>query len=259
MNHMTKTNSLLLHALLLCTSFNTISALSLHDLEKRPSLKIEGIKILANGTKIIVGIGDIEKIEQVDAIVNAANADLRFGSGIAGSIATALGLDGVAQTYREIKAKYATPVAVGSASITKIPEHTALKKTGFNHLIHAVAPDCRNPWQQAQWQELLRTACTNILKTAKENNISSVIVPSLGTGIFACPQDEAHGIIAQTLVQALKTDKQLSSLQEIIFVIWPHQPHAQTIAQEWLASIDEAIHKDDASHQTLVGTFPLNS
>lgn len=89
---------------MLCNITISAHALSLYDLEKRPSLIITGIKILHNGTKIIVGIGDITKIEHVDGIVNAAHDRLIFDNAMAGSLALDLCKDDVEQTDNEAHA-----------------------------------------------------------------------------------------------------------------------------------------------------------
>jgi O-acetyl-ADP-ribose deacetylase (regulator of RNase III) len=250
----TKPALLLASMLLLCTSFGTTQALSLYDLEKRPSLKIAGIKILHNGKKIIVGVGDITQIEKVDALVNAANERLLFGSGIAGSIALALGLDGVTETYREIKKKYTRPAAIGSASLTEVPKKNALSDKGFKYIIHAVAPDCRNLDQENDWPQLLSNAYQNTLKATKGKNIESIIIPSLGTGIFGCPEDEALDIMMETLVDSLKHDSELKTLQEVILVVWSGNSDAEAQALEWLSALNTAIYGQDKNYTTLVGT-----
>ncbi len=242
------TSLIILHA-----SFSPINALSLHDLEKRPSLKIAGIKTLHNGKKIIIGIGDIEKIEQVDAIVNAANDRLIFGSGIAGSIAAALGKEGVTQVYHEIKAQYAPPVAVGSAPITDVPKHTTLANTGFKYIIHAVGPDCRILHQEAHWQDLLRAAYQNTLAATKAKNITSIIVPPLGTGIFNCPQDEALSIMMSTIADSLIHDTALKTIQEVILVVWSGREDAEQTAKQWMSALNDAIVNQNSDYKTLLG------
>lgn len=231
-----------------------LKALSLYDLEKRPSLKIAGIKILHNGKKIIVGVGDITEIEKVDALVNAANERLLFGSGIAGSIPLALGLHGVTETYREIKRTYTKPAAIGSASLTHVPKKNALSDKGFKYLIHAVAPDCRNLDQESNWPQLLSNAYQNALEATKGKNIESIIISSLGTGVFGCPEDEALGIMMETIVDSLKHDPQLKTLQEVILVVWSGNRDAEAKAQEWLSALNTAIYGQDKNYKTLVGT-----
>lgn len=241
---------------ILQTSFNPLNALSLHDLEKRPSLQIAGIKILPNGKKIIIGIGNIEKIEQVDAIVNAANDHLIFGSGIAGSIAQALGKEGVKEVYREIKERYALPITVGSAPITDVPDNTNLAHTGFKYILHAVGPDCRIPNQEAQWQDLLRAAYQNTLAATKNKNICSIVVPPLSTGIFKCPQDEALKVMMNTITEALVHDTELKTLQEVILVVWSGTEDAEQIAERWLIALNNAITNINVNYKPLLGLTP---
>lgn len=238
---------------------NNLTALSLNDLTKRPSLEITSHTLLHNGKKIIIGIGDITKVENVDAIVNAANAQLRFGSGIAGSIALTLGLEGIADNYRQIKKLYPTPVAIGSASRTTVPSTCPLGKTGFKYLIHAVGPDCRNSEQDANWPQLLCNAYEHALGATKKTSIRSIIIPSLSTGVFGCPQDEALEIMMQALVNSLKHDPELTHLQEIILIVWSGNSNAPDIAAQWLTALNSAVYDNDTEYTTLVGVTNPNT
>ncbi|MGE0009416.1 MAG: macro domain-containing protein [Candidatus Babeliales bacterium] len=197
-----------------------------------------GERILPNGKKIIVGIGDVEKVENVDAVINAANKNLQFGSGVAGAIAAALGAEGVKQVYAEINAKYTTPVNVGSATPTSVPANTLLAQRGFKYIIHAVGPDCRDQEQSKNWQMLLASAYRNALTEAAKLNLKTITVPALSIGVFQCDYQTAITIMMGSITQALL---QPSSLEEVLLVVWSGGQNNTATAQNWLAALDKAI------------------
>jgi len=121
---------------------------------------------------------DITKM-QVDAIVNAANADLRMGGGVCGAIFKAAGV-------RELEAACdkLAPIKIGEAVIT--PGFALPAK----HIIHVVGP----VYSQAQPEEsakLLRSTYTNALRLAAQNKCASIAFPLISSGVFGYPKEEA--------------------------------------------------------------------
>lgn len=203
-------------------------------------LQVIGERTLPNGKKIIVGVGDVEKIENVDAVVNAANRSLLFGAGVSGAIDKALDRHGAAkEIYDEIKTKYKMPAAVGSATPTHVPANTTLKKRGFKYIIHAVGPDCRVPEQEKEWLILLQNAYQNSLHEATKLNLTSITIPPISIGIFQCDYKAALNVMMHTIVRTLLQDK--GSLQEVILVVWSGGQNPPKTALEWLKVLDTAI------------------
>jgi O-acetyl-ADP-ribose deacetylase len=135
---------------------------------------------------IQVVIGDITRQCDVEAIVNSANANLRMGSGVAGAIHNAAG------PKLEEYCKPFAPLELGSALITP----------GFllpnSWIIHVRAAHYIN---NTEPERFLALALSSMLNTARDNNIKSVALPAIGTGVFKFPSILAARITAQTLIQ----------------------------------------------------------
>ena len=117
---------------------------------------------------------DITEME-VDAIVNAANTSLLRGGGVCGAIFKKAGFD-LDKECQEIG-----HCNTGEAVITKGYDLKA------KYIIHAVAP-IWNDYRNEQSREVLFKNCYyNIFKIAIENNIRTIAIPCIGTGIYGCP------------------------------------------------------------------------
>ena len=112
---------------------------------------------------------------QVDAIVNAANPSLIRSGGLCGAIFKKTGFE------LDNECNQICHCNTGEAVITK---GYALKA---KYIIHTVAPiwyDFRNKENR---EELFRNCYHNIFKIAIENNIKTIAIPCIGTGIYGCP------------------------------------------------------------------------
>ena len=136
--------------------------------------------------KIEVVIGNIVNQPDVEAIVNSANANLRFGSGVAGAIHTAAG-----PKLEEYCRPFA-PLELGSALIT--PAFQLPNKW----IIHVRAAHYINNTEPERY---LAFALSSMLNMARDNGISSLALPAIGTGVFKFPLKLAANITAQTLVK----------------------------------------------------------
>jgi O-acetyl-ADP-ribose deacetylase (regulator of RNase III) len=115
---------------------------------------------------------------EVDAIVNAANTDLRMGGGVCGAIFAAAGAAELQAACDKL-----APIKTGEAVIT----------LGFSlsakYVIHTAGVVYRNG---ASGEEALLRACyINSLKRAVENNCESIAFPLISSGIYGYPKDEA--------------------------------------------------------------------
>ena len=133
---------------------------------------------------IEVVVANIVKQSDVDALVNSANANLRFGSGVAGAIHTAAGPE------LEEYCKHFAPIALGEAVVTP----------GFNlktpYVIHARAASYINDEEPEKFLDL---AVTNTLRVAQATGIKALAMPAMGTGVFKFPPELAAEIIMRAL------------------------------------------------------------
>lgn len=115
----------------------------------------------------------------VDAIVNAANTELRMGGGVCGAIFQAAG----ASALQAACAK-AAPIPTGGAALTP----------GFNlpakYIIHAAGPVYRS-WDAAQSERLLRSAYLESLRLARRHRCVSIAFPLISSGIYGYPKEDA--------------------------------------------------------------------
>ncbi len=135
--------------------------------------------------RVEIVVGNIVRQPDVDALVNSANANLRFGSGVAGAIHTAAGpeLEQYCRRY--------SPIALGEAVVTP----------GFQlpnpYVIHARAASYINDDHPEKYLDL---AIVQALRVAKDAGIKSMAMPAIGTGVFKFPPELAAEIILKTLL-----------------------------------------------------------
>jgi O-acetyl-ADP-ribose deacetylase len=157
-------------------------------------------------TLLTLTIGDITQ-EETDAIVNAANSSLMGGGGVDGAIHRAGGPQILEECRRIRNEKGECPT--GEAVIT------GGGKLKSRHVIHAVGPVWRGG--KARESELLRRAYTNSLKLAVANNVLTVSFPSISTGVYGFPIEQASRI-AFTAVSDFIRDH--DSLKEVRFIVF---------------------------------------
>ncbi len=146
--------------------------------------------------------GDITSQEGFDAIVNAANAYLAPGGGVAGAIHRKAG----PRLYEECRPL--APIKTGDAVITR----------GYNlpnpYVIHTLGPvyySERNP------AEKLALCYKNCLKIAEEKKLTSIAFCAISTGAFGYPVEEAAEIAAKSVKESLHG---LKSVKRIRFVLY---------------------------------------
>lgn len=142
--------------------------------------------------KIIVRKGDITKMH-TDVIVNAANPTLLGGGGVDDAIHAAAGPE-LLKECSQIGG-----IAVGEAVMTNGYNLIAKK------IIHTVGPDCRYCCIEDR-ELLLESAWRNSLALAESHGVGSIAFPSISTGIYAYPLDQAAYIAIRTISKFLKTE-----------------------------------------------------
>lgn len=146
--------------------------------------------------------GDIADQDDMEAIVNAANARLLPGGGVAGAIHRAAG-PGLEKECRPF-----APIQPGKAVITG----------GYNlpnrHVIHCLGP----VYGKDEPADIFLANCyCNALRVAEEYGIRSVAFPAISTGIFGYPVEEAAQIALKTVFNELP---RLSTVNHIRFVLF---------------------------------------
>jgi O-acetyl-ADP-ribose deacetylase (regulator of RNase III) len=138
------------------------------------------------GQKLEIVQGDITQ-EKVDAIVNAANAQLMHGGGIAGIIARKGG-PGISVESKKWIQNHG-PVHHGS------PAYTTGGNLPCKYVIHAVGP----VWGSGDEDEKLAATVIGSLRCASKLELSSIALPAISTGIFRFPKARAAGIIYKAI------------------------------------------------------------
>jgi len=156
--------------------------------------------------KVVVYQGDITKIE-CDAIVNAANTSLLGGGGVDGAIHKAGGHE-ILEECRKIRNQQGG-CKVGEAVITTAGKLNAKK------IIHTVGP----VWNggQVNEEESLRSCYRSVLKLAVENNLKTIAIPNISTGVYRFPKDFAARIAIDEVRRILSGD---SFIEQVIFVCY---------------------------------------
>ena len=154
--------------------------------------------------RVVIITGDLVE-QDVDAIVNAANSDLQLGGGVAGAIRRA----GGPSIQDECDAH--GPVGVGEAAITGAGTLRA------RYVIHAASMSLGGRTTRSS----LRSSMDHVFQLARRNDVRSMAVPAVGTGIAGFPIDECARVMAQSLMAALGEGWQPL---EIRFVIFSDEP-----------------------------------
>ncbi len=159
--------------------------------------------------------GDIANQPDMDAIVNAANARLRTGGGVAGAIHRAAG-PGLEEECLPL-----APIQPGQAVITGA--HQLPNK----HVIHCLGP----VYGRDKPEDKLLAACyENALKLAEEHQLRSIAFPAISTGVFGYPLDEAAEVAVSTIQNMINGLENLKTIRMVLFSESDLQAFQQQIA-----------------------------
>ena len=173
------------------------------------------MRITRDNTIIECAEGDITDQPDVDVIVNAANARLQPGGGVAGAVHRAAGEE-LARACGPL-----APIRPGQAVITP----------AFNlpnrHIIHVLGPVYGSDEPAA---DLLASCYASALTLAEQHHLTSIAFPAISTGVFGYPINDAAQVATETVVQRVQT---LRRVRLIRFGLWGDDAlHAHELALE---------------------------
>ncbi len=146
--------------------------------------------------------GNIAEQQDMDVIVNAANAELLPGSGVAGAIHSAAG-PGLAEECRAL-----VPIRPGQAVISSAHE------LPNQHVIHCLGPvyGVDEPSDR-----LLAECFRNALLLADRHKLTSIAFPAISTGVFGYPLQNAAAVAMKAVSGTLA---ELNSVRLVRFVLF---------------------------------------
>ena len=154
-----------------------------------------------NNTIIELVEGDITELS-TDAIVNAANAQLVLGGGVAGAIRRKGGPE------IQLECDKIGGTFVGGAVITTGGDLKA------KYVIHAVGPRMG----EGDEDNKLKNATLNSLKVAEEKGLKSIGFPAISTGIFGFPIERCAEIMLKNTIAYIQSEK--TKLDKIVFCLY---------------------------------------
>lgn len=153
-----------------------------------------------NNRKLEIVQGDIAAQDDLDAVVNAANAELAPGGGVAGAIHKAAG----PQLHEACKPL--APIKPGEAVIT----------AGFNlpndYVIHVLGPVYGRDKPE---EELLKSCYSKALKIARGHQLTKIGFPAISTGAFGYPLEDG----AKTALTTIKNEMEQNQLPELVRMV----------------------------------------
>ncbi|HUJ24166.1 MAG TPA: O-acetyl-ADP-ribose deacetylase [Bryobacteraceae bacterium] len=161
----------------------------------------------ANGKLLKLVVGDITRVP-ADAMVNAANAALAGGGGVDGAIHRAGG-PSIMQELNRIRAE-AGGCPTGSAVVT------AAGRLPARFVFHAVGPVYRDGKHGEA--ELLASCYRTCLQLAEEREAKTISFPSISTGAYRYPIQEAAGIALGSVREHL--EREGKKLEQVTFVLF---------------------------------------
>jgi O-acetyl-ADP-ribose deacetylase len=162
--------------------------------------------------------GDITRVE-ADAIVNAANSGLAGGGGVDGAIHRAGG-PSIMRELDGIRAKIGR-CATGSAVVT------AAGNLPAKFVFHAVGPVYRDGKHQEP--KLLASCYRTCLELAEQHGARKITFPSISTGIYGYPMEEAAAIALGEIVRHLSRPE--TTVREVILVLYDKHAYDVHAAQ----------------------------
>jgi len=163
-------------------------------------------RVFQTGQRIQIVQGDIT-IEDVDAIVNAANEHLQHGGGVARTISKKGGSSIQKESDEWIRQHGLVPHSH--------PAWTSGGRLPAKYVIHAVGP----VWGDGDEDAKLADAVRGSLRIADELKCSSIALPAISTGIYGFPKDRAARITFSS-IEKYFVENPLSALKIVKLVLF---------------------------------------
>jgi O-acetyl-ADP-ribose deacetylase (regulator of RNase III) len=176
--------------------------------------------ILLTGQLLRLIHGDLTE-EKVDAIVNAANAQLMHGGGVAGAI--------VYRGGEEIQWESDAWVREHGPVQHDRPAITGAGSLPCRYIIHAVGP----VWGEGDEDAKLSAAVAGALRLADDRGFHSLSLPAISTGIFGFPKDRGAQVILKTVIEFF-TKHKTSPLKEVRLTLID-EPSVRIFKEEFLS------------------------
>ncbi|SET18311.1 O-acetyl-ADP-ribose deacetylase (regulator of RNase III), contains Macro domain [Salinibacillus kushneri] len=165
-----------------------------------------------NGNLLELKAGDITR-QRTEAIVNAANGSLLGGGGVDGAIHRAAGkelLEECKRIRKEVLNDHYLPT--GEAVLTKGYQLPA------SYVIHTVGPVWNNRGDEPR---LLANCYQNSLELSRNKGVSSISFPSISTGVYGYPINQAAPVALQTIINFL----QAQAFGDVVMTLFSEQDY----------------------------------
>ncbi len=173
----------------------------------------------SNGKTLeLAGPADITK-ETTEAIVNAANSSLLGGGGVDGAIHRAGGPSILEECKRLVARMKTGSLPAGKAVLTTGGRLPA------KFVIHTVGPVYRGGRQHEA--ETLASCYRESIRIADDHAIHSLAFPSISTGAFGYPVDEAAAIAVRAIAEALPPSVHVQRVRFVLFDLATCQAYVQ--------------------------------
>jgi O-acetyl-ADP-ribose deacetylase len=158
--------------------------------------------------RVVVTLGDITE-QEVDAVVNAANAKLLGGAGVDGAIHEKGGETILEECKKIRESQYPEGVPTGQAVITGAGNLAA------DYVIHTVGPIFGH--HDGDEEHLLASCYRNSMLLAAEYELKTMAFPAISTGAYGFPKAEAAKIASTTVREFLHGDSSLVEIRLVFF------------------------------------------
>ncbi|RYX85626.1 RNase III inhibitor [bacterium] len=150
---------------------------------------------------------------EADAIVNAANTGMRGGGGIDGAIHYRAGY-AMKQELQQV-----APYGAETAEVVVTAGHALPHQFIFH-----VAGPIWSARHEAECEEQLTLAYQHALEEADARQLTTIVIPSISTGVYAFPLQSAAPIALLTAIQFLERHPE-TSLRRVTFAMWGGEEH----------------------------------
>jgi O-acetyl-ADP-ribose deacetylase (regulator of RNase III) len=174
------------------------------------------VKVTVGGVSVELIEGDITRQPDFDAIVNAANAQLMPGGGVAGAIHRAAG-PGLAEECRPL-----APIRPGESVMTSGHE------LSNPWVIHCLGPVYG---QDEPAADLLASCYRSALELADGRELTSVAFPAISTGVFGYPLEPAAEVALTTVADAAPGLQHVRRIAFVLFGSDAVRAHGAALAQ----------------------------